>query len=827
MATRASMKLAFVMLASVLLVSAQCQRRVQMSQDALYRRIEQRFISGDLSGAEAEAALFPKLIHTSDPIWRSRFRLQQARIRIYQGRPDAIALLTEQLPANAADRGLELKRSSLLAIAYRRTGEFARADQLLAQAEKECPSEISCADVRLSQGLINLEKGQLTEAEHDFELGLASARTLGDSFQQTQAWANLGVVSEREEQYDAALDRFSQSSAIAGAIGARLLLEKATGNAGWAFYKLGDYKRALLNSQRAEQQAALLGASIDQVEWLNNAGLSQFRLGDFSAARSSYQQSYALAQSLKNSEEIGDALLALAYLSLESGDLADALNKSREVEHIAVEEGDPEDALEPTLIEASVLARQGQTAAAQGKLLALEQKSAGVQSIRWEIENALAGLYASAGDSAAADTWFRRAIVTFRTQRSSLQSVESRLPFFENGSSLYLGFMEQLIREGKQDDALEVLDQSRAETLAEGLGIASRSTERLNPQELARRLHGTILVYCLRPGVSYLWAIGPAHSGFFRLPGREAILPLVAAHTQAILAAKDLLVQPNAPGEALYRDLVQPAAALLAPHSKVFVIADDSLNALNFETLIPLGAEPHYWIEDADIVNARSISLLAASGPRQQSKKGAGRLLLVGDPVYTHPEDAKLTQAAEEVSRVAGHFSPERRLVLTGAEATPAAYQRSHPESFAYIHFVAHASASEIDPLDSSVILSAAPEAAGAYKLYARSILDQRLIADLVTISGCYGSGVRSYSGEGLVGLAWAFLHTGSHQVIGALWQVSDASTPQLMGELYDSLSAGNLPDIALRSAKLAMIHRGGVFRKPFYWAAFQLYSGA
>jgi CHAT domain-containing protein len=47
------------------------------------------------------------------------------------------------------------------------------------------------------------------------------------------------------------------------------------------------------------------------------------------------------------------------------------------------------------------------------------------------------------------------------------------------------------------------------------------------------------------------------------------------------------------------------------------------------------------------------------------------------------------------------------------------------------------------------------------------------------------------------------------------------------MSDLYDSLSAGNPPDSALRSAKLAMLHHGGVFRKPFYWAAFQLYAGA
>ena len=91
----------------------------------------------------------------------------------------------------------------------------------------------------------------------------------------------------------------------------------------------------------------------------------------------------------------------------------------------------------------------------------------------------------------------------------------------------------------------------------------------------------------------------------------------------------------------------------------------------------------------------------------------------------------------------------------------------------------------------------------------------------------CYGSGRRNYSGEGLVGLAWAFLRAGAHNVIGALWQVSDASTPQLMDRLYTGLLRGDPPDTALRDAKLSTIHAGGAFRKPLYWAPFQIYSGS
>ena len=115
--------------------------------------------------------------------------------------------------------------------------------------------------------------------------------------------------------------------------------------------------------------------------------------------------------------------------------------------------------------------------------------------------------------------------------------------------------------------------------------------------------------------------------------------------------------------------------------------------------------------------------------------------------------------------------------------ASPDAYIRSDPARFEYIHFVSHATASRLVPLDSAVILSphGTPDSA---KLYARDILSKPLHAELVTISACQGAGVREYAGEGLVGLAWAFLRAGSHNVIGALWDVSDASTPELMGSI-------------------------------------------
>ena len=124
------------------------------------------------------------------------------------------------------------------------------------------------------------------------------------------------------------------------------------------------------------------------------------------------------------------------------------------------------------------------------------------------------------------------------------------------------------------------------------------------------------------------------------------------------------------------------------------------------------------------------------------------------------------------------------------------------------------------------MVLSPSGPQEDSFKLYARDVIRCPLHARLVTISTCYGAGTRAYTGEGLVGLSWAFLRAGAHNVVGALWEVNDTSTPQLMDRFYAELTTGKSPDVALREAKLEFLHSSSAFRKPYYWAPFQLYTG-
>jgi CHAT domain-containing protein len=247
------------------------------------------------------------------------------------------------------------------------------------------------------------------------------------------------------------------------------------------------------------------------------------------------------------------------------------------------------------------------------------------------------------------------------------------------------------------------------------------------------------------------------------------------------------------------------------------------LSRLNFETLIVPTPKPHYLIEDATITSAPSLRLLASTNSASPER---GKLLLLGDAISPNPDYPDLPMAASEMKQIEQHFDLRNRAVFAREQASPAAYLAARPQSFAYIHFVAHGVASRTDPLDSAIILSQSSTAEDSFKLHARDIIQHPIHARLVTISACYGSGTRSYAGEGPIGLAWAFLRAGAHNVIGALWEVSDESTPQLMGSLYEGLERGLAPKAALRQAKLALLHSQKQFRKPFYWAPLQLYTG-
>jgi CHAT domain-containing protein len=812
-----------------------CHSAAPLDPASLYQHIHRDLLHGNLDLAQQDAEKARVDFAASSPEWAMRFRLLEADILTYQGRrPKVLDLLENPGVAYPVDGDEAIKRDLLRAMADARQGKPHRADTELAEARSLAQKTRSPLTDELlrAEAVVQMSRSHWTEAADLSRKSLNLARDQRDSFIEAQDLFNLGMVAFEMRHYDESLALLNEAVTFAKPIQARLVLEAAFGTVGAAYYELGDFEKALANFQQAEQQSSELGITSGQAEWLWDEGSSYYELGRFAEAKRCFEQSLKVALALDNREEIVGIHTDLAFLLLEQGQADAARTHSEEAIRIARASADTSGTLKPLFLQALLLARQPDTRPAESMLLELHRQCAQDPSLQAQLESALGKLYAGKRQTAQADRWFRQSIQTFEEQRSTIQEEELRLPFFANSHSLYLDYAAFLIASQKQQQALQVLDLGRAKTLAEGLGSSSHSSAAPPPaatdmQAVARRLKGVILFYSLGREKSYLWAVTPHATRLFPLPAQAEIKAMVDGYQKAILRSADPVRDQDQQARDLYDTLVSPAADLIPLGAHVFVIPDGALNQLNFETMLaPGGGGPHYWIEDVTVSSASSIRLLSRVAPAF-SANHSGKLLLFGDPVAAGTGYGSLVNAAAELQDVERHFPPGSQTVITRFAAIPAAYAENRPDQFRFIHFVAHGTASQLSPLDSAVILSPPPGDPAGFKLYARDIMRCPLHAELVTISACYGSGLRAYAGEGMVGLSWAFLRAGAHNVIGALWAVNDASTPLLMDRLYGELEAGRTPEEALRNAKLSLIHSPAVYRKPLYWGALQLYTGS
>jgi CHAT domain-containing protein len=839
-----------------------------------FDRAHKALLHGRVSQSQDQAAQAYQRYRSSNPEWAARFLILEAQAALERGLNEEVLRLLKSGPPSSDHPDLAIPTLMLVGVANVNTHNFREAERSLAEAAKLCDSSVlaSCGYVLQARGLLASGLNQSASAERLYELSLAFARSHGDSYLESDSLLNLGAESLALGRFDEAIDRSEAAFQVAKAIDAQILELVAQGNIGWAYYKLGDSDRALKLFLDAEKLASELGDFDDQAAWLMDAGYVYMGIPNVKLAEQSLQQALEIEQRVNSKENIYNALRALARLSLQTDDLVNASQYAQRAMEIARQDGNHLDELYPMLVQGQVAARRGDVAGAENVFRAIEQDKICPVFLKWEAEHSLARLYEDDKRPDSTDREYRAALATFEAARDTVRHEDSQLSFLTNASRIYDDYVHFLVVHGKTDDALRWADYSRARTLAEGLGLLAKGTSTgpplLNPQRIARRADGAVLFYCLGERQSYLWAITPQKTSLLTLPPGAEIDAAVGRYRKALGGPQDVLESADQDGRWLFRVLIEPAQALLKKDAKVFVIPDGSLNNLNFETLLVSGpmlsgptlSEPklskqkfsgpklHYWIEDVTVANASSLRVLGAShtGKGKSKEKRDRGLLLFGNSVGPNDKYPELPKAAAQMESVARHFPAAEQRIFTREQATPAAYLASTPEQFSYIHFVAHGTASRLSPLDSAIVLSkvvlsktvlsktvlskTAPAEGNAeddsFKLYARDIIRHPLRADLVTISACYGAGERAYSGEGLVGLSWAFLRAGAHNVVAALWEATDASTEQLMDKFYDELDKGAGPDAALRAAKLSLL-RGGRFHNPFYWAPFQLYAGS
>ena len=802
-----------LLLLLALLPSATAAVRVS---EAEYRKAWQAAREAKYEEADRIAAEALRAAGKSEDEWVWALKMLRAEILVRRGKDleTARAILEKPLPPRYRKTEAEVRRLiALTRLTYqtKRVNEAkAIADEAVKVAKAHVPSVL--ADAYIARGAMRQDERDLREA-----LRLANAR----KDEPTAVTASLSLV-----YFYGSKKRFVEAIEIGEkTIDRAMVLKqyenafKTIGNLAWNYYALGDYETAKEMFARAEAECRSRGLQPERIVWLDRLGDVHLTLRDLPGAARWYAEAEQLARQTGH-RQLPTILANRARVAIANGQLAEARPLIEEAIAREREFKDEDDVLRNRIIRASLNIAAGDRGKAEQELKEIVGAEQVAPELRWEAEARLARLYELEKKRDRADKYYRTAVETAQKARNEIEP-DYRFSFFNGLTELYESYVDYLVDTKREELALALTEEIRAQTLEEGRDLTT--SEPRSAKDAAKRAGATILCYWLGRNRSYVWTVTATDVILTRLKASAADIEREAdAYQKDLRSTRGTLDQSRPRGERLYHWLIAPA--LPANTSRVVIIADGKLHAINFETLVVPGPpQPRWWIEDVTVASAPSLQLLTRAAVK---KPNGGRLLLVGNPPMVNENFPKLEFADAEMQKVRKHF-PKTTTELGGPNATPKKFLAADPSAFDILHFVAHGKATRKQPLDSAVILGR-DGSNGDYRLFARDIVKKPLKARLVTISSCYGAGERTYAGEGLVGLAWAFLRAGADEVIAALWEVNDAATPELMDRMYAGIAAGKPPAVALRDAKLSLLRQVNSSRKhPKFWAPFVLYSGS
>jgi CHAT domain-containing protein len=261
-------------------------------------------------------------------------------------------------------------------------------------------------------------------------------------------------------------------------------------------------------------------------------------------------------------------------------------------------------------------------------------------------------------------------------------------------------------------------------------------------------------------------------------------------------------------------------------------VPDGILWELPFQAL-QTGAN-RYLIENVAIYYAPSLTALSEMS-RRQIRTGPESLLAFANPridnktfsdlkgVVRGDVLAPLPEAETEVKALKRIWNPNKIFIGPSAEEREF---KARASNYRFIHFATHGILDDINPMYSRLLLSRdVNDANDDGLLEAREIMRMNLSAELVVLSACETAQGRVGTGEGMIGMSWAFMMAGVPTVVASQWKVDSATTSELMIKFHRQLK--NQYSIrltgksqALRQASLALM-KVARYKHPFFWAGF------
>ena len=453
---------------------------------------------------------------------------------------------------------------------------------------------------------------------------------------------------------------------------------------------------------------------------------------------------------------------------------------------------------------------------------------------------------------------FLSAVDVFNSLRSQLKCQDNwKINFRQLHGATYNALWVSFLRIKKIDEALFAAEQGRAQTLSDNLLIqykldASLSSATIDTKETISRLLTKIssptLFLATKDFTTNIWFLRKGKKVRFRnsrLEGdkteKDPLLALLKSSLEKIGAedtkrcedrtfdeidnessfsikvrgegvGKPPLPPLDDPFKPFYDAVIDPILDMLEPQDDELVIVPDGALCLT------------PWSAVFESIRIRIVPSLTSyqlilSVPEGHHKKKEA--LLVGNPCLKElkkPLD-DLPCAQEEVEMIA---SVLKTTPLTGIHATKAEVMK-RMSSVALIHIAAHGNerTGEIALSPNPGWSSKFPQRKD-YILKMSDVQAAKLRARLVVLSCCHSGRGRLLKGEGVVGIARAFLAAGARSVLVALWAIDDEATMVFMKSFYQHLKEGKSASAAVQQS-MKFLRESEQFSETRYWAPFQL----
>lgn len=273
---------------------------------------------------------------------------------------------------------------------------------------------------------------------------------------------------------------------------------------------------------------------------------------------------------------------------------------------------------------------------------------------------------------------------------------------------------------------------------------------------------------------------------------------------------------------AVYGELFRDPLERAGSKTRIVIVPDESMQGLPFNGLVGTDDEG-YLVERASIATAGSTSLYlyALARDRQFSKDSNPPVLLIGDPAFHSKKFPPLPFAREEAAELRRDYYQDAEM-LTDTEAFVRNFL-SKAKNAGIIHFAGHGVANAHMPWQSRLLF--APHGQESGELSAERLMKELPQLDrtrLVVLGACSTAGGGPIGPQGLAPLVRPLIGARVPAVVGALWDVRDASTKELLVSFHCHYRHGDDVAVALRHAQLERLRK----QEPvtaMQWAAFQV----